>query len=440
MNTEPSSPYSAFVADYRAPMPGRFTRALWWCAGADERILRFCPSSDHVKYQGIGGVVLSTGVLAFLSGSYAFHTVFGSPDVGGEVPASPVILAKSILAGLLWAAVIFNIDRFIVSSTGYGDGTDRISGQEILNALPRLAMAVIIGFCLSKPLEIRVFAAEIEADLRAQIEHETLRKFHHRQESARNESQARVADLQRQVTEAAIAVQARQAALDTATRTRNAQRDVANRERMGDPGTSGHAGIGPRFLALTAELERTQAEVAGAERALADARSAQSALEQRITTERAAFERTLSVLREEAARDARRQTAAGLLARIQAAHRVSAAGSWALTLLLLMIEMGPILFKLMVIKGTYDYLSEDLKAVIIARAGIEAEAHRHPTENAKALAQAIHHGAEKELALRRASLSEEARLGELAVRTRSSKIEEDIRAAPERFVDEVPRS
>src|SRR6476469_6930517 len=56
--------------------PGVFTRFLWFCAGADGSLLERCPLSDWVKYQGIGGIVLATTVLAFVSASYAFYTVF----------------------------------------------------------------------------------------------------------------------------------------------------------------------------------------------------------------------------------------------------------------------------------------------------------------------------------------------------------------------------
>jgi len=55
---------------------GYFSRFLWRCAGADEQLLVQCPQSDRVKYEGLGGIVLATGVLSFLSGSYVFYTVF----------------------------------------------------------------------------------------------------------------------------------------------------------------------------------------------------------------------------------------------------------------------------------------------------------------------------------------------------------------------------
>ena len=37
----------------------------------------------------------------------------------------------SILFGIIWGLIIFNIDRFIVASTGKGDGTDAITWRSL---------------------------------------------------------------------------------------------------------------------------------------------------------------------------------------------------------------------------------------------------------------------------------------------------------------------
>ena len=115
---------------------GLVTRLLWFCAGADAQLLVRCPQSDRVKAQGLGGVVATVGVLAFFSGSYAFYTVFSPKETTalGERLVHMPSVALSVFFGLVWAAIIFNIDRFIISSTGKGDGTDRITLQEFTNA------------------------------------------------------------------------------------------------------------------------------------------------------------------------------------------------------------------------------------------------------------------------------------------------------------------
>ena len=58
--------------------PTNFTKLLWWCAGADHVLLKISPMKDRVKYAGIGGIVLCTGLLAAFSGGYAFYMPDGT--------------------------------------------------------------------------------------------------------------------------------------------------------------------------------------------------------------------------------------------------------------------------------------------------------------------------------------------------------------------------
>jgi len=128
---------------------------LWWCAGAVPETLRLYPS-EKAKYEGIGGAVLTTGALAFLSGFYAIYTTLA---------AGPYSVLVSIGFGMLWAAAIFNLDRYIVSSlrkpTGAGTPWRQRFAQTWLPAVPRLGLAILIGITLSKPLELRLFHSAI---------------------------------------------------------------------------------------------------------------------------------------------------------------------------------------------------------------------------------------------------------------------------------------
>ena len=80
-----------------------FTKFFWWCSGANQDVLMDCPQSEHNKYVGIGATVFFTGVLAMLSGGYALFSVFKSTYTAAAF-------------GIVWGLVIFNLDRFIVSS------------------------------------------------------------------------------------------------------------------------------------------------------------------------------------------------------------------------------------------------------------------------------------------------------------------------------------
>src|SRR5436190_12966423 len=124
---------------------------LWWCAGAVPHTLRSYPT-EKAKYEGIGGAVLTTGVLAFFSGFYAIYTTVATGSYG---------LIISVVFGLLWALAIFNLDRYIVSSLR--KPTDPAANwrqrwkETWMPALPRLGLAILIGITLSKPLELQLF-------------------------------------------------------------------------------------------------------------------------------------------------------------------------------------------------------------------------------------------------------------------------------------------
>jgi hypothetical protein len=132
---------------------------LWKCGGADAQILQYAPYADHIKAAGIGGVVLATTVMAMIAMGFAMHTIFGENTKNGHEGNWLV----TIPAALVWGLIIFNLDRFIVS-TVKGDGTEKITWGEWGAMLPRLFMAVIIGLTISAPLETHIFEKEINRE------------------------------------------------------------------------------------------------------------------------------------------------------------------------------------------------------------------------------------------------------------------------------------
>ena len=127
---------------------------LWICAGADRNLLRMCPH-DQTKYACIGGTILTTALCAALSSGYACSTIF---------EGNTYVLPISVGIALFWGVLIFNLDRMI-TNTMYSDGKPSISMMEILSGLPRIIMAIIIGIVISTPLELKIFKGEIDKDL-----------------------------------------------------------------------------------------------------------------------------------------------------------------------------------------------------------------------------------------------------------------------------------
>jgi hypothetical protein len=118
------------------------------CSGVDSDIVNSCSNGEQNKYAGIGATVFFTAVMAFIASSYALFTVFDNAYL-------------AIAFGLVWGFLIFNLDRFIVSTIKKRDNFL----DELIQASPRIVLAVIIAIVISKPLEIKIFEKEINTVL-----------------------------------------------------------------------------------------------------------------------------------------------------------------------------------------------------------------------------------------------------------------------------------
>ncbi|OCX52228.1 hypothetical protein BEL04_12145 [Mucilaginibacter sp. PPCGB 2223] len=130
----------------------KVTRFFWFCSGAHVDTLKKYPV-EHNKYVGIGATIFFTALFASLSGGYAMYFVFSG---------SAFAVGFAILFGLLWGTAIFNMDRYIVSSINK-QGT---VNQQILQASPRILLAIMIGVVISRPLELKIFDKEIRQKLK----------------------------------------------------------------------------------------------------------------------------------------------------------------------------------------------------------------------------------------------------------------------------------
>jgi hypothetical protein len=131
----------------------KVTRFFWFCSGAHIDTLKKYPI-EHNKYVGIGATIFFTALFASLSGGYAMYFVFSG---------NAFAVGFAILFGLLWGTAIFNMDRYIVSSINKEGSTN----QQILQASPRILLAIMIGVVISRPLELKIFDKEIRQKLKS---------------------------------------------------------------------------------------------------------------------------------------------------------------------------------------------------------------------------------------------------------------------------------
>jgi hypothetical protein len=120
-------------------------RFFWWFAGADIHLLEMCRSDWH-RFTAIGIFVVIVGALATISGTF-FLT---------QALSVPTYLA--LFGGLFWGGVIVSVDRVLLTHFEKGK-------RQLMRALPRIGLAVVISLVINHPLLLKMFEGEIEARL-----------------------------------------------------------------------------------------------------------------------------------------------------------------------------------------------------------------------------------------------------------------------------------
>lgn len=328
---------------YETPKSGAIMRSLWKAAGGDRYILERATYSDQIKYMCLGGIVFATGAMAGLAGGYAFYTIFSPKGSALEDSIHYPTVALSILFGIIWGLMIFNIDRFIVTSTGKGDGTEKITMDEFKSAIPRIIMGAIIAITISKPMEIRMFQTEINIKLKEkQIEQQTayIEKI---KKNFQIELDRNAKDLEKYEQE----IQ------DKITRHKFLESQYIEEARI--------ITVGPRANALKAQMDKIDEEIK---------KDKQNSEYLKLLTEKEDIITRMNNELNESHKTA--DGLDGLVERIKLSHEVA---GWPITifitLLFLAIELTPIFFKLMLTKTPYDYLAENRDDLIRAENGIE---------------------------------------------------------------------
>lgn len=133
-----------------------FQKILWIIAGAEPAILENC-KTDYKKFSSIGATILMTSFIAFCAGTCAaWYFTQNGDDMKGA-------LGWSVLFGLIWALLIFCIDRSLVI-TLKKDPTQKHQ-KFLVPLLSRAALACIIAFMVSIPLELFIFKDYINENI-----------------------------------------------------------------------------------------------------------------------------------------------------------------------------------------------------------------------------------------------------------------------------------
>jgi hypothetical protein len=349
----------------------RVTKVLWWCAGADEYFLTKSPMQDRVKYAGIGGIVLCTGLLACFSGGFAFYTIFGPKNNAINDTFSWGALLGSIIFGIVWGLIILNLDRFIVSSTGKGDGTDSVTWKELGQALPRIIIALILGFAISAPLEIKILESEIDSELSA-YQKEYAEKLNQQTDILFKQ---KVAKLEKDKLEYEKKLQSYEKEL----KVYDDEIDQLVARQQAEMQDKRAYGFGPVAKKMQADIETKRAEKDKfVKLKSADVKSWRKQLD----FVDGQINRNSDDLRNAYKENEKRSHGYdGLLKRIQISHEIGGWIPWIILGVFLCIEMGPIFFKMMLNKGPYDYMVENYNKLRQVEAGVISETKLYESAN-----------------------------------------------------------
>ncbi len=292
-----------------------------FASGVEMKLLNECPS-DKSKYLGIGATIFFTGVFAALAAGYALHTVFEN------------IWLAAVL-GTLWGLMIFNLDRYIVSSMR----KENRAVKQIISAIPRLMLALAISLVIAKPLELKIFEKEIESEL-VVMEQQT----YARQEA---ETRSRFEPSIQQIKEE---IDVLKNEVNTKLSHRNALLQAAQQEADGTGGSM-KKNLGPIY-----KLKKTNAD-----RAENELHQLTELNDQKITNleaQRNQLQTSMNVT----LNNLEKNKPNGLAARLEALSRLtdrSAAVWWAnlfIIILFIIVETSPIIVKLISRTGPYDNL------------------------------------------------------------------------------------
>lgn len=297
---------------------------FWFCAGVNRSLIKRCPT-DTAKYTGIGAAVFFTGLLAALSGGYAVFTVFES-------------VGWAIGFGLLWGLIIFNLDRFIVSTMRK---QKKAFARELLTASPRILLAIMLAIVISKPLELKIFSKEIDRKL-VTLEEEIYQK--------------EIQDLEQRYTGQLLSIEEQSNQLKEEIRTKTEKRDalaLAAQQEADGTGGSGKRNAGPIYQIKKADSDLAQSEL-----------TALNQNYQPLILQKQAEWNTLFKQKQTEIANLKRNPWNGMAAQLQALsilgqeNEAIRLANIFIMLLFILLECTPIISKLISGRGPYDEVLE----------------------------------------------------------------------------------
>ena len=336
-------------------MKSSLYRFLVFCAGSDEDILQKCPRSEQIKHAGFGALVLVPATLGFFSMTYAISTFVPNPYL-------------YILAGLVWACIVFIFDRFIVSS--FRKRQTILKDVTSATFISRIIFSAFVGVAVAHPLVLLYFRESINVNM-DEFAHAKMDSIENAYKIEKN-----IYQLQNDTIDNNI-----KALSDTIHTQESVLHDEIKGVVRGDEKTTGIAGEGPTFKYDTAYLHRLYNDLAQTKINNENKKGDNNNAMAKLDSTRAAKINRLTFSHDYLEREK-------ALSRLTAANPIISITTWFLILFFILVDILPVTWKGLTNRGPYDeYLNEtelrirnEMQAKMLD-SDTEFEMHKHSKQN-----------------------------------------------------------
>ena len=322
---------NAIISEKETYVPAsKWHQFLWWLATAEEDLIKTCVI-DRNRYAIVGMTVLGTWLFATLTWTYFFSTVTGS-------------WIAAVLLGIFMGGIILTIDRALIK------GISRNNKNKFIPVLFRIALALTIGLFMAQPALLYLFDKEIKVQV-----------------SIDNEKRKREKRASQDTVYAAVKKELlnQKAGIETQLRTRYQEVSIARDRFISETdGTGGSGKIGLKDIAQAKQREYLQLD--------ADYRS----LENQLKPQLASIDSSLLVIENNIQKEQTNFEALlnnGFITRIEALNNLVSNNTavairyYLLVALLMLIELMPVIAKILLPNGSYDEkvrLREELETTL----------------------------------------------------------------------------
>jgi hypothetical protein len=301
-------------------------RFLIFCAGSDKDILEKCPRSEHIKHAGFGALVLVPATLGLFSMTYAISTFVEKPYL-------------YILAGMVWAGIVFIFDRFIIST--FRKKNSVLKDVSSLTFLSRVVFSAFVGIAVAHPLVLLYFHESIDVNMN-EVAHAKIDSIENAFQLQKKNYQLETDTLDRNLKAISDTIHVQEGILH----------DEIKGVVRGDDRTTGRAGEGPTFKYDTAYLGRLYNDLEQTKRMNEAKKNENNMAMIKLDSARASKINRLTFSRDYLEREK-------ALSRLSDSNSIIKITTWFLIIFFILVDILPVTWKGLTSRGPYDeYLNE----------------------------------------------------------------------------------